>query len=155
MGGWWHRCCGRRWCARRCSDGGPLQFEVEIALIAAGTCGNCLTFNDRFILDRHTVTDEANTWCRWSYSLGGAVCGIATVNLFAYEPTPVFPGDYATSVALYNIGPGGPLYFRKLHGAVKPACKTFNNLVIPLVWQDPLWTDCDASAATCKVTALL
>jgi len=144
--GWWP-CCGL-WCPQRCTAA-PMQYQVVLAGIANDTC-SCTDLNDAYILDRETDTEPANTWCSWAYTVSPTICNVNVVRLQNYEPTVIHPNDYSTLIRVVTGG-GQGIFFRKLRGASKPDCTSYQSENIPY---HNCNIGCDASSATCVITAL-
>lgn len=145
-------------CDGVCSDWAAETYLVQIRGIVATVpedCADCLTLNDDFILTYRTpcIGNCNNPLfgcnCCWRYDFDPPVCGVEHITFY-------ITGTPESSEILVDLGLtiGGTLAawveFRKVQTEAF-SCGTFDE---DIALSYALYSACDASAATCHVTAL-
>jgi len=149
----WFPCgnCGS--CVVNCStcDGGraPQRLQMEVAGLQNFLCLTCDDYNSTYILNWGNATAPSS--CRWFVVEDISSCGNA---LLAEVLLPRLGSS--NLIALLHSGntdpfTGGVGSWRKLLSAGELECTAWDD--IPLTY-DGSPDECDASAATCHITAL-
>jgi hypothetical protein len=142
------RCCCNPPCDYCSSGRGPNQFEVVLDGFANGSCdcGNASP-DGTYILDF-----GGDFACGWQYLLDSTDCGYTMIRLRVID---LMNGTYMVEVYVlgfvFGLGSGSN-YFRKTYES-KPDCSGFSSEDIPFS-ENTASYPCDASSATCLVTAL-
>lgn len=147
-------CCGDIECAL-CSSTPPDQFQVDIAGVVDNACPDCEFFNDTWILTntiRGGSCSAVGEGCFWWYKFPSATCTAVGIYLFiAQDATPVTPYYLGVVVTTLDADCGGIVFNFTKRSAAKFDCANLSGYDVP--W-DYTFTQCDASLATCAVTAL-
>lgn len=132
-------CCCTEACNLCLNNIAPTRFQAAIAGVLNGTCGDCDTYNDTFIVD---FVSSIPNQCDWRYNFA-EVCGDTYIELVIYVVG-------ATTWIRVNFQPTTSLYWAK--SFVNPDCMNFNNEELTISAGSP---ECDPTAiGTCHITSL-
>lgn len=135
-------CCDLPVRCERCSGNTPEQLEVVLAGIVNDLCNDCAGLNGTFVLDRLDPDDS----CIWTYYLPSEIC-----NQISLSAQLLGDGVYTNTQLKIWMYFAGPVFLRDF-GSTNPVDCEWSNLDVP--YDNSGGGQCDASAATCTVTAL-
>jgi hypothetical protein len=145
-------CCEKEEEECTACDGGkaPTEYQVEIAGIVNGTCGDCTDLNDTYVLE---WVEQSGAICYWEYVLPAPICNVVAI-LLGVDGTL----DKVFVQLMQQTYPDGLLHIvataEKSFGVDVPCMDLDAEAIGAFTFQFPYATDCDGAASTCAVTAL-
>jgi len=138
-----------------CSGSGPVAYKAKFDAIESNdNCGSCSSYEISYVVP-NTATGAI---CTWANTVGVPdACdvpsaGSAEVRIMA---STAGSNHYVSVAYTWGVSGGSAIDidFSENYGTNKPDCVSFNNEDIQRTG-DTVSSYCDASAATCRLTAL-